>query len=87
MVIWAPLATGSAVRLATHAWLQTKFSTPAGLAYTPGGGQLLWHAVGLTCGRTWLDGWEVGRYWTLARDDASACPGGAATCPTQQYYH
>ena len=85
VVTWAPLAAGSAVRPAT--WLQTKFSTPAGLVDTPGGGQLLWHAVGLTRGRLWLNGWEVGRYWTLARDDASACPGGAATCPTQQYYH
>jgi len=82
-VTWAPLAAGSAVRSAT--WLQTQFATPAGLADAPGGWQLLWHAVGLTRGRMWLNGWEVGRYWTLARDDASACPNGASSCPTQQW--
>jgi hypothetical protein len=32
-------------------------------------------------------GYEVGRYWLLERNDGSYCPGGAKTCPTQQYYH
>jgi hypothetical protein len=30
---------------------------------------------------------QVGRYWLMKRNDPSYCPGGATTCPTQQYYH
>ena len=49
--------------------------------------QLLLHAAGLTRGRFWVNGHEVGRYYTLPRNDASACPAGQTSCPTQQYYH
>ena len=84
-VEWSPLPQSAAVPAGT--WLQTTFDTPAGLSDTPGGGQLLWQALSLGRGRAWLNGFEVGRYWTLARNDASQCPASAEACPTQQYYH
>jgi hypothetical protein len=42
---------------------------------------------GLQRGRVWLNGHEVGRYWTLERNNGEACPFGAPSCPTQQFYH
>ena len=54
-----------------------------------GGKQLLVHipASSLGRGRLWVNGNDVGRYWTLQRNNGAACPAGAKTCPTQQYYH
>lgn len=67
-------------------WLKTMFTTPANVADGPGATQLLLDASGLGRGRFWVNGHEVGRYYTLTRNDGSACPKGSS-CPTQQYYH
>ena len=52
-----------------------------------GAAQLHLDVNGLQRGRIWLNGYEVGRYWTLTRNDGSACPFGKKECPTQQFYH
>ena len=80
-VTWAPAsgATGPAT------WLKTEFATPNGVA--DGGAQLHLDVEGLGRGRIWVNGHEVGRYWTLERNDGSACPFGASECPTQSFYH
>lgn len=79
------MGAGAAVPPAT--WLKTSFETPAGVADGAGGDQLHLDVSGLERGRIWLNGHEVGRYWTLERNDGSACPFGAKECPTQQFYH
>lgn len=84
-VTWTPAAP-TAPLLTAGTWYQTSFQTPAELSASADA-KLLLHAQGLTRGRFWVNEHEVGRYWTLARNDASACPDGAASCPTQQYYH
>ena len=80
-VAWTPV-TGT-VEPAT--WLKTSFATPDGVA--DGAAQLHLDVSGLQRGRIWLNGHEVGRYWSLERDDGTACPFGASKCPTQQFYH
>ena len=68
-------------------WYRTSFTTPAGVADGTKGTQLLLNVDGLQRGRIWLNGHEIGRYWTLQRNDGSACPFGKTACPTQQFYH
>lgn len=80
-ITWAPV-TGT-VEPAT--WLKTSFATPDGVA--DGAAQLHLDVSGLQRGRIWLNGHEVGRYWSLERNDGTACPFGASKCPTQQFYH
>lgn len=80
-IAWMPV-TG-AVEPAT--WLKVSFSTPTGVA--DGAAQLHLDVSGLQRGRIWLNAHEVGRYWTLPRNDGSACPFSAKECPTQQFYH
>lgn len=80
-IVWKPVS--GAVEPAT--WLKVSFATPSGVA--DGAAQLHLDVNGLQRGRIWLNGYEVGRYWTLARNDGSACPFGAKECPTQQFYH
>jgi hypothetical protein len=83
-VPWSPTV---GVSTTAGVWLQTEFSTPSGVTDGPGATQLLLHAIGLGRGRFWVNGNEVGRYYTLERNDASACPADGSSCPTQQYYH
>ena len=82
---WSNVSAGGHGSAAT--WYKTEFATPAGVSDAPGGSQLLLDAKGLGRGRAWLNGYEIGRYWTLERNDGSACPFGKESCPTQQYYH
>jgi beta-galactosidase len=82
-VPWASVQPG--VPHASAVWFQTSFSTPEWL--TVRGTELLLNATGLKRGRIWVNGLDAGRYWLLARNDGSACPGGAAQCATQTLYH
>ena len=85
---WAPVT--SAVQAAPATWYQTSFATPTELMGGGGGGaggELLLNATGLKRGRVWINGHDAGRYWLLARNEGSACPGGAQTCATQSFYH
>lgn len=74
-------------------WFKTAFVTPQQLNNgTPAGynimnAEWLLNIEGLQRGRVWLNGHEVGRYWTLERNNGEACPFGAPSCPTQQFYH
>jgi hypothetical protein len=80
-ILWQALS--GAIEPAT--WLKVTFSTPAGVA--DGAAQLHLDVSGLQRGRIWVNAHEVGRYWTLARNNGSSCPFGAQQCPTQQFYH
>eukprot|EP00040_Diaphanoeca_grandis_P031845 m.191403 g.191403 ORF g.191403 m.191403 type:complete len:783 (+) comp32431_c0_seq1:96-2444(+) len=85
-VSWKPTSTS----LPTGGiWYTTTFVTPSSVNDNNDGDQLLLQTLssGLGRGRFWVNGHEVGRYWTKERNDASACPAGAKSCATQQYYH
>jgi len=61
---WAPAGAGAAPPLT---WLRTTFTAPAAAFVTPGieaNATLNLDASGLSRGRFWVNGFDLGRYWT-----------------------
>ena len=63
---WSPIAPGAAAPGVT--WLRAAFDADA-LGLAPGDALLL-DARGLGRGHAWVNGHDLGLYWTIARDDA-----------------
>jgi hypothetical protein len=82
---WVTVDGSAAASNRSATWFKTTFVTPQPDAI--GERQVLLNVDGLQRGRAWLNGHEVGRYWTLQRNNGEACPFGASSCPTQQFYH
>ena len=70
-VAWAKADRGD-VKPGT--WLQTSFATPKEAGDGANSTQLFLHVTGLARGRFWLNGVDVGRYWTLTRNNVSGSP-------------
>lgn len=66
-VNWVPAASTTPAT-----WYRASFATPSGVA--AGNSKLLFNASGLNRGRLWVNGYDVGRYFLLERNDGSYCP-------------
>jgi hypothetical protein len=74
-------------------WLRTTFDAPAAVRRQPAGVELAsvlnLDAVGLSRGTFWVNGHNLGRYWSKSCGAACPhppCPSGAAPVPCQRYY-
>jgi len=79
-VTWAPATSNKPAT-----WYRTSFASPA--AVMSGESTLLLNATGLNRGRVWLNGYDVGRYYLLARNDGTYCPAAEVpgTCDPSSY--